>query len=339
MNTNNPLVSICCLGYNHAKFINDNINAIWKSNYENIEIIVVDDGSSDNSAEVLQNLAQQSPCPMYVILQKNTGNVGHNFNVAINKAKGTFISFISLDDILKEDAISKCVNILRGDPNIAFVASSSIESFGDNLVPPLKLSTINNPSIEDLLELEFSEFGAFYIQGAFFRKEIIDAVNGFDEDMVGDDIVLRTKIFNYIKNNPHLHFRVVPEPLALYRQHESNVHLNSTRQMKIVTEYLEKYWPSRKNPKLLTAWCLHTLNSIPNEKWADLFRMNKRTLSLTTEPKVIKFFIKKKAFKDKVLIKIPLVRLFERTFFMNRSKALYLKIFGAEIKLFCQSIK
>ena len=70
------LLSICCLVYNHAPFIKDNIESIWNSDYNNLEIIVVDDGSKDESSDILKNLQKVSPYPMTIILQKNTGNVG-----------------------------------------------------------------------------------------------------------------------------------------------------------------------------------------------------------------------------------------------------------------------
>lgn len=50
-----PLLSICCLGYNHANFLQENLDSIVRINYKNIEVIVVDDGSADNSAGILKN--------------------------------------------------------------------------------------------------------------------------------------------------------------------------------------------------------------------------------------------------------------------------------------------
>ena len=288
-----PLLSICCLGYNHGAFIKDNINAIWKSKYKNIEIIVVDDGSSDDSAEILKEMQAKSPVPMDVIIQKNTGNIGYNFNEGIAKAKGDFIAFISLDDIFVEESIEKCMNILSKDKNIAFVAASKITAIDNNgkictnAVPPLELDTMNNPTVHDLLELEYKSFGSFYIQGVFFNKTVIDAIKGFDEDMIGDDIVLRTKIFRYMIQNPQWRFVIIKEPTCCYRRHDSNISLNSLRQIKIVTEYLQRYWAERENPQILIDWTLFTIYKLSFADALAVFSINGRAAQMLKNQQIV----------------------------------------------------
>ena len=108
---NNPLLSVCCVSYNHEKFIPKCLESIWNQDYKNIEIVVVDDGSSDNSVNILENLKSKSPFPMTILTQQNTGNIGKNFNRAINSAKGKFIAFISCDDFFYEDMASSQIDI------------------------------------------------------------------------------------------------------------------------------------------------------------------------------------------------------------------------------------
>ena len=298
MNTNNVLLSICCLGYNHAQFIADNLKAIWDADCKNIEVIAVDDGSKDNSAEILKELQATSPIPMNVILQENTGNVGHNFNVGLKQAKGQFITFMSFDDVLCSDKIKQCITKLSENSNLAFIASSKvcgIDSNGNkiNTIPELKLNTMMSTTIDDLLNLEYEEFGAFYIQGTFFRKSIVDTVGGFDEDMTGDDIVLRTKVFNYIKDNPQYTYEIMREPTCYYRRHGDNISNNRTRQIKIVTEYLDRYWHDKESPKILISWVISTINSLNFKDSLKLFSMNMRAASLLNNEKILNKLIEK----------------------------------------------
>ena len=297
MNGNtNCLLSICCLGYNHEQFIKDNIYAIWNSDYKNIEIIVLDDGSKDNSAKILKELQKESPYPMKVILQDNTGNIGHNLNVLIKESKGDFISFISLDDVLYSNKIKKCIDKLIENPYLAFVASSQIDLIDKNkkIISTFreKLDEYTNIKIEDLLELEYTDFYSFYIQGAFFRKSIVNNVSGFDEDMTGDDIILRTKIFRYMINNPKYQFEIIKEPFVCYRFHENNISKNYAIQLKIMTEYFQRYWPDRKIPNNLINEIFINENITIGVAFKILF-MSIKTFSLLKNRKIIKIIIKK----------------------------------------------
>ena len=131
---NKKLLSICCVGYNHALYIKDSIGSVCDYKYHNIdiEIIVVDDGSKDNSPEILKNLKESSQIPIILVLQNNTGNVGHNFNVALSKAKGDFILFMSLDDALCLEILETCINKMIDNSNLAFITSSKVVAIDQN---------------------------------------------------------------------------------------------------------------------------------------------------------------------------------------------------------------
>jgi alpha-1,3-rhamnosyltransferase len=330
------LCSICCLGYAHAPFLEQNIRAIWSGDYKNVEIIAVDDGSPDDSAAILKRLAQESPMPMTVIAQQNTGNVGKNFNIALAKARGEYITFMSLDDVLMPDALSYKIAFMEKDPHLAFVASSKVIRIDTNgkissdcTVPDLKLFSMQNPTIDDLLNLEYDETGSFYIQGNVFRKEIVDAVGGFDEDMTGDDIILRTKIFLYLKDHHSYSFQIIKKPSCYYRKHENNLHKNLPRQIKIVSEHQERYFPNRKNSQELIRWTKSVIKKMPYEEYIKVFSMNARAASLLQESEIqksikqsillawIDFIFKKKKFQNG-LREITLFSLF--TFSYHKKK-------------------
>lgn len=297
MHTNKKgILSICCLGYNHARFIPSAIEAMWKFNDPNMEIIAVDDGSSDGSPELLQQLAEKSPVPMKLILQKNTGNVGKNFNTALKQAQGEFVIFVSLDDELYAPNITKHLQRMRQDDTLAFTASSkniTIDANGNRGEEiTLPLSSMKKVTLNDLLELEYN-FGSFFIQNAIFRKDIVEQAGAFDEDMTGDDLVLRTKIFRNMAQKQENNFEIVNEEFCLYRHHGANIHLNGLRQIKIVTEYLERYWPDRKNPLIIYDWAEGILNNEPYAKMWDIFALNKRAASLLSSKRIQRILIKR----------------------------------------------
>ncbi|WP_437214992.1 glycosyltransferase family 2 protein [Pectobacterium sp. LFLA-215] len=290
---NHPLLSICCLGYNHEKFLSENIQSIIDIKYNNIEVIVVDDGSKDNSIEELTKLAEKVPFQMKIISQQNTGNIGKNFNNAYKQARGELITFISLDDVYNAKVMRKQIYMMIENSNIGFITSSKAVSINhsgyiNEEFSKLPIHNNENLHIHELLELEFSEFGAFYIQGTIFRKSIVDAVNAFDEDMTGDDIILRTKVLRYMIDNPIYSFEVMKDNSCYYRLHDNNIHKNTRRQIKIVTEYLEKYWEDRKNPDVLIYWVNAYISNHKFSEYISLFALNKRASSLLLEVRVQK---------------------------------------------------
>lgn len=242
------LCSICCLSYNHSKYIEYAIESFFKQTYKNIEIIALDDGSTDNSVEVLNKLKNSSPVPFKILTQENTGNVGANFNKIFKHADGEYIVFISLDDALMPDFIEEKINIMKDDENIYFVATTSPEIIDEknDIVKskshlPIDKET-KDITIDYLLHLEYDSLGAFYIQGCLFRQSVLKQVNCFDEDIIGDDIVLRTKIFRLMKNSKNNNFKIIKKSGFQYRRHESNLHKNTKRQSLLLAQYYDRYW-------------------------------------------------------------------------------------------------
>ncbi|WP_052571345.1 glycosyltransferase family 2 protein [Endomicrobium proavitum] len=282
----NPLVSICCLSYQHSRYIEQNIKAIWGQDYKNVEILALDDGSKDNSAQILNELEIKSPFKMTALSQSNSGNVGKNFNVMLRRAQGKYILFMSCDDVLTKNAIKEKVDILEEDGNISFVVSKKylvIDGKGRvnarrsrGLQKSVSSNLQDNINIDQLIDLEYKKFGSFFIQGALFRKSVVDAVGGFDEDMVGDDIVLRTKIFNYVKEH-ELSFKILNTCGFLYRNADGNLHKNAYRQIKTVAQVLERFFPDKENPPVLADWMRGGFDSMPFEKAYTMFDINGRT--------------------------------------------------------------
>ncbi|TBU79081.1 glycosyltransferase family 2 protein [Phytopseudomonas daroniae] len=285
------LLSICCLGYCHASYLSDAIKSICAIDYDRIEVLVVDDGSSDNSVAMLEALSAAVPFKMTVIAQNNTGNIGLNFNNAYRLASGGLVAFISLDDVYNPAVMLKQIEMMNADSDLAFVASSKTVSIDDDGYVTTKAAQLplydqECNDVDGLLELEYAEFGSFYIQSAIFRKAVIDAVGAFDEDMTGDDIVLRTKIFRYLQSNSNYRFEILKENSFFYRLHGSNVHRNFFRQIRIVTEYLERYWPERENPKILIDWTCSYVSDNRFDDCVALFSMNRRTASLISDERI-----------------------------------------------------
>ncbi|MEX0882819.1 MAG: glycosyltransferase family A protein, partial [Cyclobacteriaceae bacterium] len=113
---NLQVVSIIIPCYNHGAYLSDAIESCLKQTYQAIEIIVVDDGSTDNTPEV----AQLYPNVKY-IYQENQG-LSSARNTGIKRSKGGFLVFLDADDLLFEDAINCNIGHLLKEPEMAFVS-------------------------------------------------------------------------------------------------------------------------------------------------------------------------------------------------------------------------
>lgn len=253
------LCSVLCVSYNHAKFAAAGLQSIYEQTYRDIEIIVLDDGSPDNSVEVIEAALAQSPFPARLIKQKNSGNVPANFNKVLDAASGEFVTMMSLDDMLMPDCTKNAVEVLSTDRNITFSANTGhfeINEKGEQITSEIHLPLPENhpETVQDLIELEYKFLGSFYIQGQVFRRDVLLTVGGFDNSMTGDDIVLRTRLFQYMVQHPELKFSLGNNVVFSYRKHESNLHQNTFRQIKTIVQWKEKYFPERAYPELFYSW-------------------------------------------------------------------------------------
>ena len=246
---NEPLVSICCLSYNHGSFIEQAVKSFWNQTYKNIEIIALDDGSKDNSFEILQSLKEKSPCPMEIYKQENSGKIPKNFNFVLSKAKGKYVTILSLDDYLKDDAIKSQVEIMENNKDIQFVISTRFISFNSKGEKEeiLNLDKSDNIKAQDIIDEDFNNIHAYCLQGTVYRKSLIDAIKGFDEDMIADDLVLRYKTAKYLIDNPDYKLAALKTPMVYYRRHESNFSKNISTQLRSVAMFYQKYFPDKKN--------------------------------------------------------------------------------------------
>ena len=107
-----PLVSIIIPNYNHAKYVGDAICSVLNQDYRDFEIIVVDDGSTDNSREVITKFGEQ----VRYIWQENQG-LSAARNTGIKSAKGSVIGVLDADDMYEPAFLTTMISALRENPD------------------------------------------------------------------------------------------------------------------------------------------------------------------------------------------------------------------------------
>ena len=230
----NPLVSICIPNYNYGRFIEAAIKSASSQTYKNIEIIVVDNDSTDNSHKVICELNKNINLK-YV---RNNANIGMvpNFNKCMDLSVGEYLIFLSADDILLPDFVSRSLELFLYD-NVSMVAAhcDGINNYNEVVIKP---PFYNKSAI--IMGSEHSRI--FLMTGVYFPSQVLikrtslNNVGGwnnrfpifFDWNMwfklsqVGD--------VGYIKDS-----------LVLYREHEENASSRAIINMQMIFEkYLLK---------------------------------------------------------------------------------------------------
>lgn len=142
-----PLVSICIPTYNGAEFIGEAIQSAIAQTYPNIEIIVSDDGSTDQTIAIAQSFQSQIAADFRIILHRNYG-LSQNWNFCISQAKGEYIKFLFQDDLLEPECIEKMVALAQQNPGIGLVFSPRGIVISETESHPILLKA--SQSIKDL---------------------------------------------------------------------------------------------------------------------------------------------------------------------------------------------
>jgi len=120
-----PKVSVIIPTYNSAQFITETLESVFAQTYKDYEVIVVDDGSTDNTKEVLKPYMSKIR-----YIYKENGGPASARNVGIKNAQGEYIAFLDSDDLWLPEKLEKQVEYFKSDPDVALVFSDCI-SFGD----------------------------------------------------------------------------------------------------------------------------------------------------------------------------------------------------------------
>src|SRR6476660_5130840 len=120
-----PRVSVCIPSYNHAPYLAEAIDSVLAQTYRDFEIVLVDDGSTDDSLEIAQGYAARFPDVVRVLTHANHANLGisETVNLAYQESRGEFWSGLPSDDMLYPDKLERQVAFLDAHPNIGWLYS------------------------------------------------------------------------------------------------------------------------------------------------------------------------------------------------------------------------
>ena len=204
-----PLVSIALASYNGIKYIKDQINSILDSEYQNIEIIISDDGSTDGTYEVIQQIIKNLPSKKLILVRNNSKGFVSNFSNAIEHCRGDFIFLCDQDDIWYKKKISKHLEIYKLKSSVDVICNDVL--FFDD-----KKSNNTLTKLKQFKKYKLS-YDKFVMGCAHsFRRSYIDKLMPIPSQVIShDDYLIYPSIF-------YSNRVILEDTLQDYRIHENN---------------------------------------------------------------------------------------------------------------------
>lgn len=171
-----PLVSVVIPTYNHARYILAAVDSVLSQSYPNLEVFVIDDGSTDETGKILRPYLSKVN---YIC--KQNGGTPSALNVGLSVATGKYICWLSADDIFMEDKIAKQVALMESDPNLGFSYTSFvvIDAYGS------KQYNVQSAFCSDKREMVAKLMEGCFINGSsvIMRRSALATTGCFDESL------------------------------------------------------------------------------------------------------------------------------------------------------------
>lgn len=242
---NSPLVSVIIPAYNHEKYVQETINSVINQTYQNIEIIIIDDGSKDNTWQKIQELKDICEKRFVRVVLQTQNNQGSSItlNKAVSMCKGKYIAVIASDDVYLPACIDEQVKVMEENQSI-------VQTLPDNISIDYEGKTFKGfkwhkkfftlksdywqaryPDF-DLLSEDFHSYKTvlekdFWSNGFLWRKEAIDKIFPIPTTKMSEDYYINLQFAKLGK------VKFINEPLFLYRMHGTNT-LKNEKYMRVI---------------------------------------------------------------------------------------------------------
>lgn len=232
------LISVVIPAHNVERFIDQTLASVLRQTHRALEVVVVDDGSSDRTAAVVRAVIAKDP--RVRLLQTENVGVSAARNLAIADSRGAFIAPIDADDIWREDKLARQLAVLRAAaPNVGLVYcwSAGIDERSRIILPAWNNSTAAGNVLRDIVVSGIAGNGSTPL----IRRNFIEAVGGYDAGLtLCEDWKFYTALAGVCE------FAVVPDYLTGYRLHLESASVNvlpMEQAIEQVTDWIARTWP------------------------------------------------------------------------------------------------
>jgi alpha-1,3-rhamnosyltransferase len=242
MSDQRPLVSAIVPLYNHASYVAQNIRSLIEQSYENMELIVIDDGSTDASFEVVSRMKGECDrrFERVVLVSQDNAGVAATLNRGIEIARGPYLFLLSSDDYVEKTSVDTLLPLVANDDAVCFACGDA--DFVDDKGRPI-IRTRGRQAFTSFVRFHFhgltgislpDDFGTYksflignYIPpGVLLRRSSVREVGGYDTKCAIEDVDL------WLKLSKRWRFAFANQTLTHYRWHGKNTALTSRERLR-----------------------------------------------------------------------------------------------------------
>ena len=223
-NSKNILVSVIIANYNYGCFIAEAIESVLTQTYRSFELIIVDDGSTDDSREIIESYQDK----ITAIFQQNGGQ-GAAFNAGFARSKGEIICFLDSDDYYYQNKLEKVVQVFRENPHWVQISHgrTSVDAVGK--IIGRDPTFFNQGDVTHLL-LQWGRYAWAVTSALAYRRSAIEKVLPFPKRPRGGDTYLTATVPFYGKVG------YIKEPLMFYRLHGNNMNAGTSNLQHLIEQ-------------------------------------------------------------------------------------------------------
>jgi len=270
-----PLISVIIPSYNHENYVQEAIRSVIDQTYQNIELIVIDDGSKDNTFQKIKEMESQCQKRFARFSYQTQENQGTctTLNRLLVQANGKYIALIASDDKYTPNALSDLINVLEANPAVGLAVGKNLimdstgkQCFWDkdrnNVYTQADAKWLSfDECLSEITETDYfsKDFGTYakllksnHIPNGFLiRKSVLDRIGPFRKEAPLEDHWLMLQISKYAK------MKYIDQPTFYYRWHAANTAKQNDKMKMMEKQTFE--------------WEENYVKSLQDPKWKDLF--------------------------------------------------------------------
>jgi len=218
-----PFVSVITPAYNAARYLEESARSALDQTFCDLELIIVDDGSTDQTLELAHQIQSREPSRVRVVSKPNGGPSAAR-NAGLTAAAGEYMALLDADDVWKPEFLARQMAVFTDIPTVDLVTGNGWNLGGGRHGEPVRPFPDRRPALT--LASIISDERAVFVM-TVFRRRVFEVLGGFDESLRGNedfDFWMRAAIAGF-------RFHRNAEPLAWYRRRQDSLSADPVRML------------------------------------------------------------------------------------------------------------